>query len=505
MRWILALSLVAAGCSNSGNGSSSCLRGPFDCWSATGECVLVTGDQGLVTVTWESGATAEGPVGMQTFTAYDPQGEACFERSRDGDVIVITAGSDVWRVIPGGDGATTVTCPDGSTKTHGPGEFPSNAPGIDPGVLQGCRIGGLCSRDADCDAGQVCCDHQCVTAERCPGTCEIDEHCGPGNRCCDGWCTSLPQCNMPCATDAQCDDGVYCNGAELCNGNRCQGVAPVNCDDSVSCTQDTCDEQAGRCLSEPDDQLCGPDQMCDPDSGCVDVIRCSSDADCDDQDACTAGTCTGGICAFEPVAGCCHQDADCDDGVTCNGEEACSNHACEAGSPPDCADAHACTTDRCDSARDECVHEPDSALCNQDEVCDPTQGCIDPAACVDDDYEENDAMADAAPVNVPVDEGAALLLEMCPQDDDWFVFNAPALSDVLVFLSYAPEMGEMDLLFFGTGGTPVGTKEVMDFEGSRMIFFEYLEIPVAQDFFVQVTGVGAVVVSYVLGFDISSY
>jgi hypothetical protein len=464
----------------------------------------VTDQQGKVTVTWESGASAEGPVGLETFTAFDPQGGTCFERSQDGNVIVITAGSEVWRVEPGGAGSTTVTCPGGATETHGPGEFPSTAPGIDPDVFIGCRIGGMCTQDTDCEAGQVCCDHQCVTGERCPGTCEVDEHCGPGNRCCDGWCTSLPACNMPCTTDAQCDDGVYCNGAEVCNSNRCQAASPVDCDDSVSCTFDACNEQAGRCENQPDDQLCGPEQMCDPDDGCVAVIRCSGDADCDDGDACTTGTCTGGICAFEPVDGCCHQDADCDDGAVCNGIEQCSNNACAAGVPPDCSDDHDCTADSCDAARNECVHEPDSGLCLQDQVCDPEQGCIDPGDCEDDDYEDNDSQATARRLVIPEDDGLPLMLQMCPSDDDWFIFDAPELADVTVTLIWFFEGYDLEVNLFGGVGFEF-TRETYEIDNTKVVIYEASEIPHNAEFIVQVLGVGSVVQPYFLTIEVSPY
>ena len=45
------------------------------------------------------------------------------------------------------------------------------------------------------------------------------------------------------AVDAACDDGLWCNGAETCSATEdCQaGTAPV-CDDSVDCTDDSCDE-----------------------------------------------------------------------------------------------------------------------------------------------------------------------------------------------------------------------------------------------------------------------
>jgi hypothetical protein len=236
----------------------------------------------------------------------------------------------------------------------------------------------------------------------------------------------------------------------------------------------------------------------------VDAIHCSSDADCDDNDACTTDTCSGGICAFEPVSGCCHQDADCDDGVFCNGVELCIDHACGAGNPPNCSDAHDCTADSCDAGRDECVHEPDSGLCPQDQVCDPSQGCIDSSACVDDDQEENDTQGTARRVTIPSDDGLMLMLQMCPNDDDWFVFDAPQLADVVIALIWMSEGYDLEVNLFGGVGVEFLT-ETYDIDGTKVIYHEASQIPHNAEFFVQVLGVGLVVQPYFLAIEVSPY
>jgi len=43
----------------------------------------------------------------------------------------------------------------------------------------------------------------------------------------------------------------------------------------------------------------------------------------------------------------CQNDGQCDDGTVCNGREVCSNGTCTAGTPLDCNDGDACTTDTC--------------------------------------------------------------------------------------------------------------------------------------------------------------
>lgn len=104
----------------------------------------------------------------------------------------------------------------------------------------------------------------------------------------------------------------------------------------------------------------------------------------------------------------CTSNADCDDGFWCNGAETCNigTGVCQPGTPPDCSDAFACTTDACDEATDSCIHTPnhaacnDGAFCNGVEVCDPAQGCVSgPSPC---EADEACSEADDACVDPPV-------------------------------------------------------------------------------------------------------
>lgn len=102
---------------------------------------------------------------------------------------------------------------------------------------------------------------------------------------------------------------------------------------------------------------------------------CQVDADCVNEDMCTAGTCGGdGMCVYADVS--------CDDGVFCNGAETCSpNLGCQAGAPPTVDDGVACTVDSCDEDADRVVNAPDhgscadALFCNGEEVCDPVADC----------------------------------------------------------------------------------------------------------------------------------
>jgi hypothetical protein len=87
-----------------------------------------------------------------------------------------------------------------------------------------------------------------------------------------------PQGQLPsqgCATDAECSDGIYCNGIEKCTNSQCVYGNPVTCDDGVSCTTDSCNEQTKACESVPTNTLCDDNlfcngaETCDLNLGCI--------------------------------------------------------------------------------------------------------------------------------------------------------------------------------------------------------------------------------------------
>ena len=174
-----------------------------------------------------------------------------------------------------------------------------------------------------------------------------------------------------------CSDGLFCNGVETFSGGSCQpGVDP--CDDSVTCTVDSCDEGTDTCTNTPTDGLCDNGLFCDGDETCDALLGCQPGVfPCDDGVACTDDTCD------EPTDTCVftENDALCDDGFFCNGDELCDAVAgCLAGVNP-CVDAVACTVDICDENKDLCVFTPNDTFCDNGvfcdgaEVCDRLMGC----------------------------------------------------------------------------------------------------------------------------------
>lgn len=87
----------------------------------------------------------------------------------------------------------------------------------------------------------------------------------------------------------------------------------------------------------------------------------------------------GLIVSYGPSAhaGACVEHLDCDDTMFCNGEEQCVNLVCEPGTPKDCSDGIACSTDSCDEGLGQCVSTaaPNCPDCSGDSVPDL---CIGP-------------------------------------------------------------------------------------------------------------------------------
>jgi len=171
------------------------------------------------------------------------------------------------------------------------------------------------------------------------GVIEAGEECDDGNTldgdCCSSSCQFEPM-------DGPCDDGNACTLHSVCDGSgRCVATgATVSCTPLDQCHDaGTCDPTTGGCSNPPK----------------PDGTSCNDGVSCTGPDSCTAGVCRG-----PATAGCCTKDADCDDGLSCNGGETCnvSTGQCQPGTPVDCNDRDACTTDACTEPSGTCSHTP---------------------------------------------------------------------------------------------------------------------------------------------------
>ncbi|MFN2426441.1 MAG: hypothetical protein ABR587_08350, partial [Candidatus Binatia bacterium] len=216
--------------------------------------------------------------------------------------------------------------------------------------------------------------------------CDDDSDCNDGNSCTIDTCDTsgtVDVCAFTPDVGAVCDDGQFCNGEEECTDLGLCGAGsggPVDCDDGVSCTLDTCDELGDVCQNDPMNSLCSDDLFCTGVETCDAVNDCQagSSPDCSDGVNCTTDTCN------EANDNCEHEgnDGSCDNGLFCDGSETCDElTGCEAGTPPDCGDGIDCTTDSCDETADECAHAPDDADCSDGQFCTGEETCVVGVGC----------------------------------------------------------------------------------------------------------------------------
>jgi hypothetical protein len=153
---------------------------------------------------------------------------------------------------------------------------------------------------------------------------------------------------------APCDDGVFCNGADTCQGGTCAVHAGDPCAAGAECAR-TCDEAAAACR-DPAGTTCATDgnpcttDACDGLGACVHpagnagtACRPSAGA-CDVAESCTGSSSTCPADAFASSATVCRTAAGaCDPAERCTGAgPACPADAWAAGGTPCRAAAGAC-------------------------------------------------------------------------------------------------------------------------------------------------------------------
>jgi hypothetical protein len=252
-----------------------------------------------------------------------------------------------------------------------------------------------------CDDANVCTTDSCNPASGCvhannTASCNDGNACTTADTCSGGACLggSAPNCDDAnvCTTDscnpstgcvhanntASCNDGNACTTADTCSGGACIGGSAPNCNDGNVCTTDSCNPSTG-CVHANNTASCNDGNACTTASSCVNGTCQGSDPlNCDDGDGCTGDSCnpqTG--CVHTVTPGCwCDQDDDCTDSNLCTGIERCIDGNCVSGTPLRCDDANGCTDDSCD-AQTGCVHENNTAACDDGLFCNGDDTCGD--------------------------------------------------------------------------------------------------------------------------------
>jgi hypothetical protein len=167
------------------------------------------------------------------------------------------------------------------------------------------------------------------------------------NETCDG----AGACASGTPNDGLCDDTFFCNGTETCDTLLdCQAGTPVNVDDSVACTDDSCDEANDVVVNTANDANCDNALWCDGDETCDALLDCQAGTPpplVPDSVACTDAVCDEVNDRIEQVP----NDSLCQNSTVCDGTEVCNPiFDCQADpfGPLDCDDGDVCTADACD-------------------------------------------------------------------------------------------------------------------------------------------------------------
>jgi len=171
--------------------------------------------------------------------------------------------------------------------------------------------GGKDQLQSGCTEDSVCADpNRCNGIRKCnldTNTCYSEEgslpDCNDGNLCTIDTCKSdnydgTNLSSMCVHTPKPCEDGNKCNGEYVCDaatGSCVIDVAPVDCDDGMACTIDTCNTSTGQCHHNlrtcNDGNDCTLNDRCDNSTGCVfqnAEPNCCGNAQCEDgeEDTC---------------------------------------------------------------------------------------------------------------------------------------------------------------------------------------------------------------------------
>jgi len=268
-----------------------------------------------------------------------------------------------------------------------------------------CALGDPCVVDSRCNAG-VC---EITESKDCS---QEDDQCNIGVCGTGGVCEKAPR-----PDDTVCSDNNLCTEGDRCVSGVCEALAPKDCSDGKSCTEDSCSEVGGEavCKNELLDNFCYINQICYSDTfpnpaneyceicdWTKDVSNWTplSDESCTDDDPCTVGDmCQNGVCMPGDEKDCSALDGQCVLGVCGNGG------VCDTESRPDdteCSDENVCTEgDLCNAGscipgplKDCSAEDTECAIgtCNEaNGVCyqSPREGtptCSDDDPCTVDDY-----------------------------------------------------------------------------------------------------------------------
>ncbi len=238
-----------------------------------------------------------------------------------------------------------------------------------------------CTSNAACDDGLFCNGSEtCDTFGFCQNAAPVN--CNDGVGCTDDSCNEATNSCDNVANNANCDNGLFCDGSETCSATLdCQAGTAVNCNDGVGCTDDSCNEVTDSCDNVANDANCDNGLFCDGSETCSATLDCQSGSavNCDDGVGCTDDSCNEATNSCNSVA----NNANCDNGVFCDGAETCSATLdCQTGTTVNCDDGIGCTADACNEGTNACDNTPDNTACDDGLFCNGAETCSGVSDCI---------------------------------------------------------------------------------------------------------------------------
>jgi hypothetical protein len=198
-------------------------------------------------------------------------------------------------------------------------------------------IGSSCTGNWDCQDCSYCNGVEVCVEHLCEGGVPID--CSDTHECTADRCDDATEDCIHELDDSLCDDGVACNGAEFCDeALGCQDAPPVDCDDDILCTRDTCEEPTGDCSNVYTDEVCDDGDACTIDECDTTADTCSNTLIDDDGDTYPPLSCGGPDCDDDDDSRYPWAPESCTDGIdsNCNGLDDVSDPVCCSGSGDTC-------------------------------------------------------------------------------------------------------------------------------------------------------------------------
>ena len=210
------------------------------------------------------------------------------------------------------------TCSNG--ECGGRAVVPEGCDDSNPCTDDGCSLNQCthANNSAECNDGDLCTNPDVCSNGACGGAPVVPPACDDSNGCTDDGCY-LNQCtNVP--NSASCEDGAFCTDGDMCSGGSCQPGAPRDCGVGIVCNLVSCDEATDQCVTIPDPGLEG--QLCDDSNACTNGTTCSLGVcgggtllDCNDSNTCTADSCDPILACLNPIIVESRACASCEDGI----------------------------------------------------------------------------------------------------------------------------------------------------------------------------------------------